>query len=251
MNGLLKISQVSKSFGGVKALDCVQMEFLPGKVLGIVGPNGAGKTTLFNVISGIYRPDQGTVWYGDLQIDNAPLQTISRLGIKRTFQTPRVFSNLPVLTNVLLGGAINHRRIMARSFFLLRTEGWEHKETVSTAMSILGELGIQQKANDLAGELSFGEQKLLEISRASIANPKILLLDEPSAGLNEQRQEAVLQKIKSFQQGGITIVIIEHNIQFLLNCVDTLFVLTSGKIFGTFARNEINKVMLHKILGLW
>ncbi len=251
MNALLTIKGLHKNFNGVHALDGIDLALYPGKILGIVGPNGAGKTTLFNVISGIQRLDSGSIFFETFDIGNAPPNRVARCGILRTFQSPRVFRNMTPLKNILLSNMPNDYKVLLRSLFWTRTEGWECPETVRLAMSKLHEMGIAEKSSLLAGELSFGEQKLVEIARAGFLSPKVLLLDEPSTGLNTERQERVRKKLVEFSQKGVAIALIEHNIPFLLKCVDHICILAGGKITDTFARSDTNEEKLREILGLW
>ena len=183
---ILSLENVNKTFGGIKAISNVDLEINQGSIVGLVGPNGSGKTTLFNIITGIYPVDKGKIRFFDQQIQNLPTHKIINQGISRTFQNIRLFTDMSVLENVLVG---YHRKINV-CFFSIIVNGLAAKKSekaaVEKSFELLEFIGLVNEANNLAGDLSYGQQRRLEIARALASDPKLLLLDEPSAGMNTQ-----------------------------------------------------------------
>jgi ABC-type branched-subunit amino acid transport system ATPase component len=212
MSVLLRTDGVHKSFGGVRALDTCTVEVDEGSVAGLIGPNGSGKTTLFNVITGYAKADAGEVYLADRRITNAPPDKVFALGIGRTFQLTRIFPSLTVLENMLV--ASRHSRASARKH----------------AMEQLEFVGIAGHHAALAGTLSYGQRKLLEMAYVLVADPAIILLDEPAGGVNLSLVNQIAARIRELNAAGKTFLIVEHNMEFVMGLCDQVTVLDSGTV---------------------
>jgi len=220
---------LTKRFGGISAVSDLSIQAIPGEIRGIIGPNGAGKTTFFHLISGVYPPTLGEVHFQGKEITGLKPYEICALGISRTFQSLQIFGNLTVWENVMLG-----RHSKSRSGFLgcgLRFSATrdEEKEIRAKAGDYLAVMGLDDRKKDFAENLPFGEQRLLEMARALACEPKLLLLDEPVSGLNEAEAEKMGQVIRNIQKAGITILLVEHNMDFVMNLCDQIVVLNYGE----------------------
>jgi neutral amino acid transport system ATP-binding protein len=217
MTATLRAASVSKSFGGVQALADCSLAVPAGEVTGLIGPNGSGKTTLFNVITGYERPDAGQVYLGDREITGAPAHRVYALGIGRTFQLTRIFPRLTVLENMLVpvqrGRPAQRRR--------------EH------AMELLGFTGIADHAGAPAGTLSYGQRKLLELAYVLVADPPVVLLDEPAGGVNPSLVEHIADRIRELNKAGRTFLVVEHNMDFVMRLCHQVTVLDSGTVVTT------------------
>lgn len=226
---LLTLKSVSKSFGGLRAVKDISFDLTEGTVTGLIGPNGAGKTTVFNIITGNYRPDGGDIFFEGASIIKQPTHRIVRLGIGRTFQTIRLFQNLSVLENVLAGC---HGRM--RSGFIeamIRTPAMkkEEREAVDCALSELDFVGLLPLAEQAAGNISHGNQRLLEIARALASGPRLLILDEPAGGMNEGETAVLINIIGKIQKKGITILLIEHDMRLVMKACEVIVVMDNGE----------------------
>jgi len=227
---LLRIRDITKNFGGLHAVDGVSIDVGTESTVGLVGPNGSGKTTLFNVIFGLHRADHGSVYFNDERIDHlAPHQVFAK-GMANAFQLPRLFHQLTTLDNMLLA-ARNHKGDSLLNSLFLRT-GWQHQEEefAEKAMEILELLELAHLNLSLAGELSGGQRKLLEIGRALMADPVLLLLDEPASGVNPILGRKIFEKIEHFRQKGTSFFIIEHRLEILMEFANWIYVMDKGKI---------------------
>lgn len=227
---LLRIRDITKNFGGLHAVDGVSIDVGTESTVGLVGPNGSGKTTLFNVIFGLHRADHGSVYFNDERIDHlAPHQVFAK-GMANAFQLPRLFHQLTTLDNMLLA-ARNHKGDSLLNSLFLRT-GWQHqeREMAEKAMEILELLELAHLNLSLAGELSGGQRKLLEIGRALMADPVLLLLDEPASGVNPILGRKIFEKIEHFRQKGTSFFIIEHRLEILMEFANWIYVMDKGKI---------------------
>ena len=227
-NEILGVRSVSRSFGGLHALSDVSFSVNAGQIAAIIGPNGAGKSTLFNVIAGSIRPDAGRVLYHRRDITGTPPFRIARLGLSRTFQTTRLFGRMSVLENVMVGRHTRTRAGFLSSILGLPWTRREQEATAARARELVGELGLSEYADQPAGTLSFGRQRLLELARALASEPQILLLDEPAAGLNIAETERLAELIKGFQSRGITVVLVEHDMSLVMGVSDSVVVLAAG-----------------------
>ncbi|HEX7503828.1 MAG TPA: ABC transporter ATP-binding protein [Syntrophales bacterium] len=225
---LLGLVNITKSFGGLMAVNEVSFDVEEGTIVGLIGPNGAGKTTVFNLITGNHRSDRGTVRFEGKDITNWTTHRIVKLGIARTFQTIRLFQNLSVLENVLAGC---HCRMSSGSIpAMLRTPGERREENAALARSLdeLAFVGLQGQEMQLAKNLSYGSQRLLEIARALSSEPRLVILDEPAGGMNGQETEALIGTIRRIQQRGITTLLIEHDMSLVMKACEKIVVLEYG-----------------------
>ena len=225
----LRVDGVTKSFGGVTAVDDVSFAMHEGVVHAIIGPNGAGKTTLLNLLSGVYRPTRGHIVFDSRELTHAPTHAFGAAGIARTFQTPQMFGNMSVVENVMTG---RHR--------LLRSGVWQtlvhapslaraEREGRRKAQSLLRLLGLADKADAAPSALSFGAQKRLEIARALASEPALLLLDEPAAGLNATEAREIERVIRVLADRGMAVVLVEHDMRLVMDVSDRILVLHDGR----------------------
>jgi len=238
---LLSVKGLTKSFGGLMAVNDVSLDLAEGSIMGLIGPNGAGKTTVFNLITGIYRPDQGEILFKDMPIMGVPTHRIVSLGIARTFQTIRLFQNLSVLENVLSG---RHCRMEAGSLrAMLRTPGQrrEERQALERALEMLDFVRLRREATQLAKNLSYGNQRLLEVARALAADPRLLILDEPSGGMNEQETGELILLIGKLREQGITILLIEHRMSLVMRLCESIVVLDYGAKIAQGTPEEIKE----------
>jgi len=225
---LLGLQNLTKSFGGLMAVNEVSFDVEEGAIVGLIGPNGAGKTTVFNLITGNHRSDRGTVRFEGRDITNWLTHRIVMLGIARTFQTIRLFQNLSVLENVLAGC---HCRMSSGSVAaMLRTpaERREEKKALDRSLGELAFVGLAGQEMQLAKNLSYGSQRLLEIARALATEPRLVILDEPAGGMNEQETAALIGTIRRIQQRGITTLLIEHDMSLVMKACEKIVVLEYG-----------------------
>jgi len=226
---LLEAREIEKRFGGVQALADVSFSIRGGEIYGLIGPNGAGKTTLFNVLTGIYPADAG-----GFTLDGAPLaglgpHQVAARGIARTFQNIRLFANLSVLENVMIGRHVRTRAGVIGA--VLRGPGTRAEEAAieRRAAELLDYVGIRNRANDRAGSLPYGDQRRLEIARALATDPRLLALDEPAAGMNPAERAALGRLIEAMRRDGVTILLIEHDVRLVMNICDRVLVLDYGE----------------------
>lgn len=224
----LSVQNISLRFGGVNALSDVSFNIEEGKVTGLIGPNGAGKTSLFNVVSGIYTPSSGKVFYQDYEISKMRLDQINRLGVARTFQNIMVFPELSLVENVMIGRQSRTKSGVISSILRMPSERKERKESEERAIELLSYVGLDSKRDELAKNLPYGEQRQLDIARALATEPKILLLDEPAAGLNLQERVSLKALIKTLSSMGYTIVLIEHDVKLVMDLCSHIVVLEYG-----------------------
>ncbi|MBD2596570.1 ABC transporter ATP-binding protein [Nostoc spongiaeforme FACHB-130] len=249
---LLAASGLCKSFGGIKAVNEAQIEVLKGSITGLIGPNGAGKTTLFNLLSNFIRPDKGRVIFDGEQIQQLQPYQIAQQGLVRTFQVARTLSRLSVLENMLLAA----QKQTGESFWQVQLQphvvAKEEKELQERAMFLLESVGLAHKAQDYAGGLSGGQRKLLEMGRALMTNPKLILLDEPAAGVNPRLIDDICDRIVAWnRQEGLTFLIIEHNMDVIMSLCDRVWVLAEGQNLadGTPTQIQSNPQVLEAYLG--
>jgi len=248
---LLSLDSVSLSFGGLQAVDNVSLQVEKGQILALIGPNGAGKSTIFNLITGIYRPNQGKITYAAQEITGIKTNKITDLGISRTFQNIRLFGALSVWDNVRIGC---HSRSQARLWgALLRGKKVqaEEEEISQKSLAILEFMGLAGKKDELACNLSYGEQRRLEIARALASEPGLVLLDEPAAGMNPKEKEDLVGVIKKIREKGITILLVEHDMKFVMGLSDQVAVLDYGRKIacGTPAEVRSNPEVITAYLG--
>jgi ABC-type branched-subunit amino acid transport system ATPase component len=223
----LQVRDLYKSFGGVKAVQDVSFEARLGQVVAIIGPNGAGKTTLFNLISGVYEPDDGQVWLDGHQLTGLRPYQVAELGVARTFQNVQLFGNMTVLENVMAGRYRHERTGFIKAAFGLG--GREEGQTREAAMWRLERVGLGRKAELQAANLPLGEQRLLELARALAAEPRLLLLDEPTAGLNAVEKVRLGATIGRIQANTVTVLLVEHDMNTVMSVADWIVVLDYGE----------------------
>ncbi|HEU4662360.1 MAG TPA: ABC transporter ATP-binding protein [Pseudolabrys sp.] len=226
---LLHAEGLHKSFGGVQAVRDISLAIPAGTVFAVIGPNGAGKSTLLNLLSGIYQPDAGRLTFAGVDVVGMTSHRRVRHGIARTFQKIRLFKQLTVLENVLAGFHIRHeiplwQYVLHGPAFRRDRERCRHE-----AMDLLAFVGLNQRAHITAGSLSYGEQRMLEIARALAAAPRLLMIDEPAAGLNAAEVNALLERIVALRARGITVVMVEHNMDLVMQIADRILVMDYGQ----------------------
>ncbi len=226
---LLSLRNLTKSFGGLLAVKNVSFDLDEGTVTGLIGPNGAGKTTVFNLITGNDRPDSGDISFQGKSIARLPTHRIVGLGIARTFQTIRLFQNLSVLENVLAGCHGRMRSGALGAMLRMPAVKREEKEAIARALTELTLVGLSAQADQQAGSLSHGSQRLLEIARALATGPRLLILDEPAGGMNEGETALLIDLIRDIRGKGITILLIEHDMGLVMKACERIVVLENGE----------------------
>jgi neutral amino acid transport system ATP-binding protein len=248
---LLQATNLSKSFGGIKAVNNACLEVRKGSITGLIGPNGAGKTTLFNLLANFIEADQGEILFDHQPIHHLPSHKIAQLGFIRTFQVARVLSRLSVLENMLLATPNQTGENFFQVWLHQKTLRVEERANKARAMDILESVGLAAKAHDYAGALSGGQRKLLEMARTLMTNPKLILLDEPAAGVNPTLINQICEHIVNWNQQGISFLIIEHNMDVIMSLCDRVWVLAEGTNLasGTPAEIQSNDLVLEAYLG--
>ncbi|MDI9371057.1 MAG: ABC transporter ATP-binding protein [Synergistaceae bacterium] len=226
-DALLRLESVSKHFGGLKAVDEVSFTMRKGEILGLIGPNGAGKTTCFNLVSGVYSPTSGRIFFEGRSTGGLPPHRMSSLGVGRTFQVVKPFSTLSVLTNVLAALGLRHYGGVFSSWARFDTA-----EVRSEAMGLLEEVGIAELAHVKSGKLPLGNQRRLELARALALKPRLLLLDETFSGLRHEEIELLSRLVRQVRDAGISVLLIEHNMKVAMGLSDRLVVLDHGRLLA-------------------
>jgi branched-chain amino acid transport system ATP-binding protein len=225
----LQVENLQKSFGGVRALSGLSFKVPAGIIKAIIGPNGAGKTTLFNVITGIFPPNGGAIALNGKFIEGRKAREIARLGVSRTFQNVEVFGRMTVVENVMVGRHIQSRAGIISTGLRLLGMRREERQIRESAMHHLAFVGLENRTTELAANLPLGEQKLLEVARALATDPKILLLDEPAGGLNTRETEGLAVLIHRILEQGITVVLVEHDMNLVMDISDEIMVMNFGE----------------------
>lgn len=248
---MIRTENLTKSFGGLTAVNNVSIEFPEGKITSIIGPNGAGKTTLFNLVTGFIKPDSGKIFFGEKRIDNLKNYQISRIGIGRLYQDARVFKKLSLIDNVILGNWNIFGEKPHQPFFYFRKTKEENLINIKKAIDILRFVNLDDKKNKMAEDISFGEQKLLSFARLLFGGYKVLLLDEPTAGVNPQIINRMIELIRKLViEEKKTIVIIEHNMNFVHEISEWIYFMNEGEIiaFGrpddVLGNKEVRKIYI-------
>jgi len=231
-NRLLEVSALQKSFGGLQAVDVDSLEFSKNQITSLIGPNGAGKTTFFDLITKFQNPDKGTLIFDSQDITALPSYKLARLGMTRTFQLTRVFEKMSVLENMQFSGSSLKYESISRSLIKGKMLNNFERELEEEVDRILELLNLSHMKNSYARELSGGQKKLLELGRALIKNPKLLLLDEPLAGVNPKLAEEILDIIQKLSIEGINIIMVEHNINAVMKISERVVVMAEGKIIA-------------------
>lgn len=229
MPTLLKLDHVGRRFGGVHALDDVSLALEPGLIYGLIGPNGAGKTTLINLITGMLPPSAGEVWFAGKCINRLPPYRIAALGMTRTYQNIRLFPAMSVRENVAVGQHLVMRTGVWQRLVWRPSATREERQLHDQALALLAQVGLGDQSEQRADELAYGQQRRLEIARALASNPRLLLLDEPAAGMNHAEAAALATLIRSLATDGRTILLIEHNMGLVMSLCHHLIVLDFGR----------------------
>ena len=213
MNQILQLQDVTKSFGGLTAVNGVSFSVERGEIVGIIGPNGAGKTTLFNLIVGIYKPNRGKIIFDGKEVQGLPSHEVARIGITKTFQTISLFDDMPILDNVVVGSLLRHHRV---------------EDAVNSAREALDVVGFHHSIDSRPDELSLVDRASLEVARALATSPKLLLLDEVMAGLTPPETNDAMDMIRRLRDRGITIIVVEHNMRAIMNLSDRIVAFDYG-----------------------
>ncbi len=237
---MLETDSVEKNFGGLKAVDQVSIKVKENSIMGLIGPNGAGKTTFFNLITGFHAVDGGKVTFKDVDITNKSPHEISRLGLVRTFQKTRIFPEMTILENLIVAPQDNIGEGFFDPLFFRKKMKKDLKKKTKKAIDVLKEMDLYDQRDEYAKNLPYGEQKRLEMMRAVMTSPDLLLLDEPTAGVSQDYTESMKKYIQKLQrEQGITFLVIEHKMTFMMELVDYLYVIDHGKLIASGTPEEI------------
>jgi len=249
---LLELDHVTIKFGGLTALDDVSFDIKEGEILGLIGPNGAGKTTCFNVMTGVYQATSGAIRFDGRPLAKLQRHKITKLGIARTFQNIRLFRSMSALDNVMVGADVHSKVGILNALF--RTPRHRHTEAAAEqkARELLDFVGISGRADELASNLSYGDQRRLEIARALATGPKLLCLDEPAAGFNPAEKRQLMDLIRRVRDIGYTVLLIEHDMRLVMGVTDRIVVLEFGRKIaeGTPAEIRDNPAVIAAYLGV-
>lgn len=249
---LLKLTDVTKVFGGLTAVNDLSFEVDKGSIVGLIGPNGAGKTTVFNCITGNYRPEHGTIEFNGCNITGMKPHRIVELGIARTFQGIRLFGHLPAIENVLAGRHCRMHANLLACMFHTPSMRREEKRAIARSMQELKFVGLESHYADMANSLAYGQQRLLEIGRALASDPILVILDEPAGGMNDQETADLVKLILEIRARGITVLLIEHDMRLVMKICEKLIVLEHGELVteGPPAEVRENPRVVEAYLGV-
>ncbi len=254
---ILNVTGLSKNFGGIKAIDNVDLDIRPGEIVALIGPNGAGKTTFFNCLTGIYTPSSGEIHLHNpktgkaTRLNGMKPNKITEKGMARTFQNIRLFPTMSVLENVMIGRHCRTRALIFGAIFRNPATRREEAEIIETSYDILVKVGLEKQVNEEARNLPYGAQRRLEIARALATEPFLLLLDEPAAGMNPQETEALVTLIRRICKEGHSILLIEHDMKLVMSLSDRIFVMDYGKKIAQGTPEEVrsNPAVIKAYLG--
>jgi len=248
---MLEVMDLEKNFGGIKAVDGCSLKVEQGSITGLIGPNGAGKTTLFNLITGFYAPDGGEIWFNGEIISGLSPHKIARRALTRTFQIPRELKEMTVLENLMVVPENQVGERIWNSFFRPGVVRRQERELRDEALEVLEFVELIDLANEYAKNLSSGQKKLLELARTLMAEPKMILLDEPGAGVNPTLMKKLTRNIENLRQRGKTFFLIEHDMDLIMNLCDTVIVMNKGRQLAEGTPDEIkkNESVLEAYLG--
>lgn len=238
---MLRLNSVSKKFGGLEVLHQVSLTVSDGEIFGLIGPNGAGKTTVFNLITGLIAPDAGRIEFLGRRLDGLPPYRITRAGVARTFQNIRIFKEMTLLENVLVALGDHPSPSAASGLLPWRRYREAERRSREAAGEFLRRVGLNDKGDIRAGALSYGEQRRLEIARALATAPKLLLLDEPAAGMNGAEKQQLMDDIIKVHESGLTLLIIEHDMRFIMGMCGQIAVLNFGRLIAQGTPEEIRR----------
>jgi branched-chain amino acid transport system ATP-binding protein len=237
----LKVVNTTKKFGGLTAISGVSLEVPNGSVTALIGPNGAGKTTLFNLITNLFPSTAGDISFYGTSLNRLSSRQIAALGLIRTFQTARVFPGMTVTENVLVGGHNQIRRAALQQMLWLPSARSEERELTRKAEALLDMVGLSRFRHDAATDLPMGAQKLLEVIRALMARPRMLLLDEPAAGLNDSETADLASLLRAVRNNGVTVMVVEHNMSLVMGVADQVMVLDAGVLVASGTPQDIRQ----------
>ena len=249
-DAIMVVDNISRSFGGLKAVDVAHLEIQRGAITGLIGPNGAGKTTLFNLLTGFDRPDTGTWAMDGVKLGKLHPHGVARRGIVRTFQLTKALAKMSVLDNVRLGAANQTGERILSSLFRFTWRDQE-KQITARAHEMLTRFKLDAKAHDMAGSLSGGQRKLLEMARALMTDPKVVMLDEPMAGVNPALTQSLLKHVKSLRDQGMTVVFVEHDMDVIRDISDWVVVMAQGAVIAESTPDKLadNTAVVDAYLG--
>lgn len=253
MSALLELSGVSKSFGGLHAVKDVSMEVAAASIHALIGPNGAGKTTTFNLINGLARLSGGRIRLDGQDVSGWPVHELAAKGIARTFQTPRLFENMSVVETVMCGCHLSGELGPLGSVFAFRRKRKEEAAILERAHRVLARVGIAELAEQQSNSLSYGYRRLLEVARALATSPKLLLLDEVAAGLNQTETMRMAELVRSLSAEGIAVLLVEHDMPFVMGVSDRITVLNFGSVLAEGSPEEVssNEQVVEAYIGSW
>lgn len=229
---LLRLSDLARSFGGLVAVDGVSFDVARGSITGLIGPNGAGKSTLFDLITGVTRPDRGSVRLADTELRGRSPDFIARSGLGRTFQTPRIFAGMSVWENLMAGGDRHPGETLTGGLWRGPRSREREEELAARAHELLDFLGLRHLASGSAAELSGGQRKLLTLGRALMMQPSLLLLDEPAAGVNQTLTRTLMARIAALRERGVTVLVVEHDMDLIMRLCDHVVVMHQGRVLA-------------------
>lgn len=249
---ILEAERLSIAFGGVRAIDSVNLAVESGQVFSIIGPNGAGKTTLFNLFSGLYAPHEGRVLLEGRDVTGLAPHRLANCGLSRTFQNLQIFFRMTVIENVMVGRHRHETTSVLSDLLYLRSVAYQNRQTAQAARSALHRVGLKSDIDRMAGTLSYGALKRLEIARALASEPKVLLLDEPAAGCNPVETRELEEIIRSIATDGTTVVLVEHDMRLVMNVSDRIHVLANGRTLAEGNASEVrsNADVIEAYLGV-
>jgi branched-chain amino acid transport system ATP-binding protein len=248
----LVVARASKSFGGLRAVSDVSLTVRARSIFGLIGPNGAGKTTLFNLVTGVYPCDAGSIRLGEVDLSGLPPAAIAASGVSRTFQNIRLFAQLTALENLLVACEVHKKAGLVSAVLRTKAHFADEERMRGRALELLRVFGLEPAAGAPAASLPYGDQRRLEIARAMMTEPKILLLDEPAAGMNTREADALMEQIRWLRETfGVSVVLVEHNMQVVMGVCEEVHVLDHGETIarGTPAEIRTNREVLAAYLG--